>query len=188
MPFYHFDDFDPSDFGIEDMEPQKSLSGEGFQYEGPTEAEFNFDELEGLAALMFEMLVKQAVTKLRITYDGGNDEGFAHFDGAWIGETELSAEIMMSRLAEDGAKPRILEAIKKPGSTNWYDAEAMFSAATPEKAVGYAMDDLAHKLAEELVGEGYGTGEYQLYGAFTADVRTGRLLDDPAATMPPGMH
>ncbi len=188
MPFYHFDEFDPSDFGIEDLEPPKSSGGEGFKYDGPTESEFDFGQLEGLAALMFEMLVKQAATKLRITYDGGHDEGFAHFDGAWIGDTELSAEIMMSRLAEDGAKPRILEAIKKPGSTNWYNAEQMFSAATPVKAVGYAMDDLAHKLAEKLVGDGYGTGEYQLYGAFTVDVQTGRLLDDPAAKMPPSMY
>jgi len=187
MPFYHFYDFDPSDFGVEDMEPQKSSSGERFKYDGPTNAEFDFRQLEGLAALMFQMLTEQAVTKLRITYDGGNDEGFAHFDGAWIGETELSAEIMMLRLAEGGAKPRILEAIKKPGSTTWYNAEQMFSAATPQRAVGYAMDDLAHALAEKLVGEGYGTGEYQLYGAFTADVRTGHLLDDPSASRPPGM-
>jgi hypothetical protein len=188
MPFYHFDDFDPSEFGIEDTEPQKSQSGEGFKYEGPAEAQFDFRELKGLAALMFQMLTEQAVTKIRVTYDGGYDEGFAHFDGAWIGDEAQATDSMLLRLAEVGAKPRILEAIKKPGSTNWYNAEQLFSAAAPERAVHFAMDDLAHPLAEKLVGRGYGTGEYQLYGAFTADLRTGRLLDDPAAKMPPNME
>jgi hypothetical protein len=37
----------------------------------------------------------------------------------------------------------------------------------------YALDDLAHSLASRLLGNGFGTGEYELCGAFTANLRPG---------------
>jgi hypothetical protein len=51
-----------------------------------------------------------------------------------------------------------------------------------------ALDDLGGELAIKLLGSGYGTGEYEMYGAFTADILTGELIDDPNALKPEQME
>jgi hypothetical protein len=43
-------------------------------------------------------------------------------------------------------------------------------------------------LAVKLLGLGFGTGEYDMYGAFTADFRSGELIDDPNAVKPAEME
>jgi hypothetical protein len=54
--------------------------------------------------------------------------------------------------------------------------------------VADALNDLAHEIASVLLGEGFGTGEYQLYGAFTADLKSGAITDDAKAKRPKGME
>ena len=53
-------------------------------------------------------------------------------------------------------------------------------------AAGIA-DDLATTFASRLLGEGFGTGEYELYGAFVIDLETGDMVDDPDAQKPLNM-
>jgi hypothetical protein len=63
----------------------------------------------------------------------------------------------------------------------WGNAAELYARATPAQAAQYALDELATELANRLLGEGFGTGECELYGAFTADLQTGELVDDPDA-------
>jgi hypothetical protein len=55
----------------------------------------------------------------------------------------------------------------------------------PEKLVALALDDLGDEMASSLLGRGYGTGEYSMYGVLTADLTTGTLTDEPSAQRPP---
>jgi len=46
------------------------------------------------------------------------------------------------------------------------------------------MWELAEELASKLLGDGYGTGELSLYGAFKVDLISGAIEDDQNAKMP----
>ena len=89
-------------------------------------------------------------------------------------------------VAEELAAPelvsRILEAAAK--NSSWGNAGELYATATPGQAVMCAFEELAGELATVLLGRGFGTGEYELYGAFTADLATGDLVDDPDAAKP----
>lgn len=47
-----------------------------------------------------------------------------------------------------------------------------------------AFDELAHEVASQLLGSGYGTGELELYGAASVVFETGEINDDPQAERP----
>jgi hypothetical protein len=105
-------------------------------------------------------------------YDGGNDEGFA-----WLGHVELMSG---ERLAPDEvagrlAATRLRERLAEAGlwHSQWGKGEQ-------------AMRDIAlYTFAEEcavlLLGGGYGTGPFYMYGAFTVDLDTCTIVDDSNA-------
>lgn len=106
-------------------------------------------------------------TKLYVTYDGGNDEGFAHFQKAVISDGELNAEEIGGRLA-DGVlgEPRAPRSSAYPVA-NWSSYQWAQSA----------LDTFIYELATQLLGRSFGTGEYSLEGAFVADLGANILMD-----------
>jgi hypothetical protein len=94
-------------------------------------------------------------------YDGGNDEGFAWFDHCVMADGSTRDA---DRLAQD------LEAAGlSPHMKTW-------GGRSPTRN---ALDDLlATTWAVELLGQGYGTGEYVRYGAFSVDLTSGLVTDD----------
>ena len=94
-------------------------------------------------------------------YDGGNDEGFAWFDhcGMADGSTrdadqvaaDLEAAGISTGLRTWGVKSPTRNALDEFMATTW---------------------------AVHLLGRGYGTGEYVIYGAFSVDLTSGLVTDD----------
>ncbi|NNJ24930.1 hypothetical protein [Alienimonas chondri] len=158
MPYLHVPagiaeeyDSDPEDLPGA-VDPDKTVAGKGFDYydgpEGlvqgesfdPATLDFEGDDMSGLVTKLRSL----GYSDVRIQYDGGWDEGFAHFDAA---------------LAPDGTAD---DAATVAGRLTKGDGD---------------LDELAHALAVSLLMEGYGTGEYEMFGAFTADLATGALTD-----------
>jgi hypothetical protein len=159
-------------------EDQRSRPPEGFTYEA-AEAEFLSGALDPVPTLLLAALKGLGATTLRVEYDGGYDEGFAHFDYAALPDRRYDLDDLADKLA---ASPLIGE-IKATAPRGRYSP---YQGDDHRQILKNALDDLATTLACRLLGDGFGTGEYELYGAFIADLTTGTLTDDPAATPPSG--
>ena len=94
-------------------------------------------------------------------YDGGNDEGFAWFDHCVLKDgSTRDADQVAVELERKGLAPNM----KTWGSRS---------------ATRNALDDLVAGIwAAKLLGQGYGAGEYVMYGAFWVDLETGLATDD----------
>ncbi|WP_207622077.1 hypothetical protein [Alienimonas californiensis] len=132
--------------------PDQIVAGKGFDYFGggeelvqassfdPASLEFDGTPLSGLIAKLKSL----GYAAVRVKYDGGYDEGFAHFDAA---------------LAPDG---------------DGDPPAAVAARLSPEDG---DLEELAEGLTVCLLGDYYGTGEYEMFGAFLADLATGALTD-----------
>lgn len=76
-----------------------------------------------------------------------------------------------------------------PTSRGWFRrASSPAPLVTPERRNRFAFDAIA-EVAVALLGRGFGTGPYDLYGEALLALRTLALVDDPTAprpTYPPG--
>ena len=158
-------------------------SGE-FEYR-PAAAAFAPDQLGGVARAVLDALRAAGATRFRVRYDGGHDEGFSHPDAVRFGADGPRRTAVVQ---EQIATPALVAAIRAAAGRDsmWGNAAEMYAKASEAEVVGYALDELAHELATRLLGSGFGTGEYDLYGAFEADLATGSIEDDPDAPTPPG--
>lgn len=157
-------------------------SGGEFEY-SDAEGRFDLSSLKGQAAEILTLLRSKGATGFRVRYDGGYDEGFSHSDAVYFGAHPRHAE----EVAEQLGTPEVVanfRAMALSGDTIWGGAESMYAEASDSQVMVWAMDELAQVLAVKLLGDGFGTGEYQLYGEFIADLETGELKDDPGASMP----
>jgi hypothetical protein len=93
-----------------------------------------------------------------IRYDGGHDEGFAYFDHCVFKDGSVRN---VERVAGD---------LEAADAVEFADAREMLS------------DVVADQWAVQLLGSGYGTGEYKMYGGFWVDLDTGLITDDPDAS------
>jgi hypothetical protein len=157
---------------------------EDFQYES-AEASFTRDDLGPGARAVYDALVGAGATQFLVKYDGGYDEGFSHPAAARFGEQEHSIEAVAKQLANPKLVKRLVEAAG--GSSAWGNASEMYAKASEHEAVRYGLEELAHELASRLLGDGFGTGEYQLYGEFTADLKTGKITDHKDVQKPKDM-
>lgn len=159
--------------------PDRVIDGEPFLYhptagpDGPGRTAAAFDPAElprdrpGEAGWLLDWLRSLGVRAVRIEFDGGNDEGFARFAAALTAEGEWSREELARRGANDGSGAAILtaQAIE----------EELWG---PLQHMKVAIDEFAEELASRYLGhEGWGTGPFLLFGAFEADLATGRFTD-----------
>lgn len=148
---------------------------------------FDPDELTGEVAAVYAKLRAIGLTRLRVRYDGGHDEGFAHADGGLMRDgIDRSIDAIVADLATPRFVDELWTAIGQPAADHrGRSASAYYAKLSPAEFVRQLLDELADEMAGCLLGDGYGTGEYSIYGAFTADLATGELTDDPSARRPP---
>ncbi len=162
-----------------------------FNYYPPAEVAYEpqpFDPaaLSAAASAAYELLRANGIVRFRVRYDGGHDEGFAHADAGWSADgygrpiERIVADLTDSEQAE------AVRAAFRAGPVQASPAMAEYYARlTPAELLRGAIDDLANEMVACLLGNGYGTGEYSMYGEVTADLTTGTLTDEPAAGRPP---
>ena len=151
-------EFDPEEY-------PRDENGDFSVYE-PAEAKFEAQELQGVPRQVFEALIGLGATQIHCTYDGGGDEGFAHFQAATIDGQAVEKATLVAQLSS--------------GPLAQLPEDERFSYSQPlsvEEKIAYLLDWLADDLATRLLGEGYGTGEYSLSGAFVADLQNGQISD-----------
>ncbi|NNE88472.1 MAG: hypothetical protein HKN27_10390 [Silicimonas sp.] len=121
-----------------------------------------------------------------LSYDGGNDEGFGQLDSC---HDANGNEIDQETLATDEGllrtiAPMLAEQQKKAKESPFYNAA---NALTPQEwAKGMLKYEVPVLTLSILLGSGYGTGEYQLYGRATLDLDAMTITDDPKAPYPHG--
>ncbi|MDB5173983.1 MAG: hypothetical protein JWN51_2756 [Phycisphaerales bacterium] len=152
---------------------------EDFVYE-PAKAKFIPAKLDKPDRIVLDTLRGLGATHFRVRYDGGYDEGFAHAEYLAFGDKQRPVEDVAAELA----KSPMVEQVRKAAERERYNP---YKEISDDLVARYALDSLAHTFASKLLGDGYGTGEYQLYGAFTADLVSGEIVDDPTAPQPDGM-
>jgi len=106
-------------------------------------------------------------------YDGGNDEGFCWLDSV---EMEDGGRITAAVLVERARDAQLLDKL--------YAAELMgrFDGMSDQRQLALFFHGyLCVAWASMLLGDGFGTGEYSMYGAFTVDLDTCTITDDPGA-------
>jgi len=161
-------------------------SGE-FEYQ-KAETRFTAGELGPAARWALESLIAAGATHFRVRYDGGYDEGWSYpetvrFSGE--GARELPAVEARRALATPEGIAK-LRACVAASDRPWHGASSSYAEGSPGQAAMLALDELGGELAARLLGDGFGTGEYELYGAFTADLAAGVLHDHPDAPKPAG--
>ncbi len=148
---------------------ERTPNGNFSQYE-PATTSFSIENLEPRPRQICEALRTIGIVTLGVRYDGGHDEGFAHFD------TAQSQKQMFSLQA-------LIEAVKHgplgEAAENLYVWNESGTEATRAQWAQSAIWELCEALAGQLLGDGYGTGEYSLYGYFTANLTTGEIIDQP---------
>jgi len=106
-------------------------------------------------------------------YDGGNDEGFAWLDrfemqdGKRLTAAELAPRLQDVKLLD---KLYAAQVMRRHGGMSDQQRSEQF-------IVGWLCDEWAAM----LLGVGFGTGEYSMYGAFTVDLEACTIIDDPNA-------
>ena len=190
MPFIRVDD---DGYEIADGDDDADVTHTGsFDYAPPEEVAYKprpFDpaNLSAWAAAALSVLRDLGIVRFRVRYDGGHDEGFAHADAGWSADgvgrpigrivadvTATAAHVDALRAAFGVGSPA-----SPAGPTHYY------ANLSPDELVAAALDELGNEMVSCLLGDGYGTGEYSMYGELTADLTTGTLTDEPAAPRPP---
>jgi len=120
-----------------------------------------------LLAVMVPALREVGVRRLYCRYDGGHDEGFAWLDRADMQDgRRIDTDALVRRLGDIRAQDRLLS------------AGVVWSGTSMHEVIH---DWLVLEWASMLLGGGFGTGEYSMYGAFTVDLDACTINDDPNA-------
>lgn len=109
------------------------------------------------------------VRQVLMRYDGGNDEGFTHFNALEMADG--------SRLTSEDARARdiVRTAIEATGDNPFTDSFEKY---------GYL--ELLDDVAVAFLGPGFGTGPYEMYGVITIDCEACTITDekDPGRAFP----
>lgn len=192
MPYNKFDvemfDEISEELGDDLPEGMERPSG-NFEYE-TAEATFKPDQLGVIARLTLDALLEKGALRFRVRYDGGYDEGFSHPDAVAFADRLVDAQAFADdELRTESFVAKVRAAVRSdPRNSMYGNAADLYDKAEDKKVARDALDELAHELASRLLGNGYGTGEYQLYGAFNADLKSGQITDDPDVVKPTSME
>ena len=109
-----------------------------------------------------------------------DDEGFASVERA-IADGVSSTVDQLVESFSDGPLPGLAVDVYSgqglaPGKWDQHMGEQAESWSLREKVL-WSLDWFAYTLASQLLGDGYGTGNYSLRGRFRVDLPTGKLND-----------
>jgi hypothetical protein len=126
-----------------------------------------------LFAVTVPALRALGVKQLYGRYDGGNDEGFSWLDNALLRDgTCIDADALAQRLMDR----KFLDLLIARGVMKRIDR-----MSEREQVASFIRDWMCTEWATLLLGRGYGTGEYVMYGAFVVDLDACIVTDDPKA-------
>jgi hypothetical protein len=134
--------------------------------------------------------ILQEVGFLEITcrYDGGNDEGFAHFESASTADRCFTPNDAIDRLRGTRLGAVDYDPYAYLGKTTADDHDAWIARRSEmseaERISEWLSDWFVQDIAVALLGEGFGTGEYAMEGRFRLDLRTGSISDLPMEPPP----
>lgn len=113
------------------------------------------------------------VRRILLRYDGGNDEGFTHFEAF-----EMADARRLTRESRE-AQNVVAAAARTLG-----DGQATWAF----KEIGHL--DLLDDAAIAFLGPGFGTGPYEMYGAITIDLEACTMTDesDASRAFPPDIE
>ena len=122
--------------------------------------------------------LKQIGRQVVCSYDGGNDEGWAWFRSLKTADGSRDKAQLLAALSQTG----LVAALRTAG--------LLYESDRHPRTDEQHLEELLERLAEEwgvmLLGNGFGTGPFQMYGAFTVDLEKLTIEDDPQAATPMG--
>ena len=126
--------------------------------------------MQQLIAVIVPAMRDHGVRRVYCRYDGGHDEGFAWLESVEMEDgSRVNADAFIERLTDGRLQDAIGEVRTMPGGVTMSDLQENIRR------------ELADEWATMLLGRGYGTGEYSMYGAFTVDLVACTIVDDPNA-------
>ena len=176
MPHYKVDPATAAEFAemAGDDPPEDS---ELFTYE-PAEATINFNAVAVGLRNLRDALVELGYDVVECTYDGGYDEGFAHFDAAFGADGGIDASALSERFTQGAGllkeSPWINPSL--PERANQAHVERWQTTAHDQRVTQW-LDVLADTLASKLLGAGYGTGEAAIRGRLRCELKNGHITD-----------
>jgi hypothetical protein len=179
MPFY-FDDFDPADYAIDpdSYEPPPDARQPTYHYVyRPAAGRFDPGG-DAYDAIAYDALVAIGATAVRVRYDGGGDEGYAHVESVRVGDVERPAAEVVAKLGADREVEARAGTVRPTLGSHYLEG---LSGVPLAEAL---LDRLAFRIAVSLVGGGFGVGVSSIYGAAWADLETFDVTDDPDASPP----
>jgi hypothetical protein len=132
---------------------------------------------EVVSATLAASMAALGAVRTYCRYDGGNDEGFAYFDHCVFKDESVrdahrvARDLIATNAALFANVRQVLDEFISgfPGTGLLEDARELLDMV------------VASEWAVQLLGNGYGTGQYTMYGAFWVDLHTGLVTDDPGA-------
>jgi hypothetical protein len=149
-------------------------NGEYIRYYQATSVQIKPEQLTDSLRAVWFTLKEVGVPQIRCLYDGGGDEGFAHFEAAQFNGETLNVNDVASQFSEGPLGERL----EPP---NAFYPPAYLDHLSRQERVKYRLDELADALASKLLGRSFGTGEGSMYGAFHVDMNSGEIVDEPTA-------
>lgn len=144
----------------------KSPNQRKYEYE-IANGQFKPENLNSDSRQVFDVLREFGAKVIHCCYNGGGDEGFAHFDRVELEDRTVSLNELKQQLAAGSLGSKTSEYLR-----SYYRNQP-----SPEQRVDFFLELLADELAIHLLGSGYGTGEYSMKGAFKANLETGEIID-----------
>ena len=131
------------------------------------------ERIRQLFAILLPALRELGGRRIYCRYDGGNDEGFSWLDSVELANGQrIDPAALTQRLLGAGILDKIYATGIISRVATWTDQAQLTS---------FIEDWIINEWAIALLGQGYGTGEYVMYGAFTVDLDTCTITDDPKA-------
>jgi hypothetical protein len=138
------------------------------------------ERLQRLLAILVPALRQIGGNRVYGRYDGGNDEGWAWFDSLEVKGGERIDLAAVGQLLHDIQVHTTLRSAGFPLKDRF--AMRTGGESSDQGALKSVVNDwLCNEWASMLLGESFGTGNYSMYGAFTVDLETCTITDDPAA-------
>ena len=124
------------------------------------------------------------VRRCHLSYDGGSDEGFGTLERCEDADgNDMTIETL---LANTAFIERLTHFVMPAFDDNRHPVMRRSPPDAPKLIEDYLAFELPVILVSLLVGRGYGTGEYELYGRAVADLDTMTITDYPDAPFPNG--
>lgn len=150
----------------------RPFNGLSSSYSGQGSPHGHRERMQQFLAIVLPVMRNNGVPRIYCGYDGGHDEGFAWLDYVEMCDgRRMDLDAFIRWLSAHQIQEKLLDAEILRGNANIAEAEL-------RETLHYG---LADEWAAMLLGQGYGTGEYSMYGAFTVDLEACTITDDPDA-------